>query len=121
MTDDDFSQKQNKKLPNNRSRLSPIKKRKIANELVQTLLIGKEIIVIDFFNSEDPIQHKGIIVNETRNTFVLLKDKNELIFPKNRIALIYSNKESSEEYIIEGINLVGRPEERIKSNIRKLW
>ncbi|MHA2103384.1 MAG: ribonuclease P protein subunit [Candidatus Hodarchaeales archaeon] len=121
MNIDDIDLNKNKKQHINRISLSSSKKRKIANELVQTMLIGQEITIIDFFTSESPIHHKGVIVNETRNTFVLLKDMKEYSFPKNRIALIFQNKKSNEEFVVEGINLLGRPEERIKSNIRKLW
>jgi RNase P/RNase MRP subunit p29 len=121
MNTDNIDLNKNKKHYNKKVALSSSKKRKIANELIQTLLIGQEITVIDFFTSENPIHHKGIIVNETRNTFILLKDRKEYSFPKNRIALIFQNKKANEEYFVEGIYLLGRPEERIKSNIRKLW
>ena len=106
---------------NPRKMLSSNIKRNIANRLVQKLLIGSQAIIVDYYKTVNPIKSTGLIINETRNMIVILKDNEERSYPKERIAIILYDDVTEEHYFIEGFNFLGHPEDHLKSTIRKMW
>ena len=111
-----------KRLNNNSKKiLSLNNKRIIANRLVQKLLIGSEVIIIDYYKTIEPIRSSGIIINETRNMFTVLKNTEERSYPKDRIALILYDDITKEYYFVEGYNFLGHPEDHLKTSVRKMW
>ncbi len=72
-------------------------------------LIGKDIKITGAKNN-DNIGIEGKIVDETRNTIVVLSSGKEKRLLKNNITILFKN----ERLKVEGRLLAGRPEERIK-------
>jgi RNase P/RNase MRP subunit p29 len=66
-------------------------------------LIGKKVTII--FNQK---LHKGTIINETKNMIYLKNIKNTKKFIKNTIKITYDDK------IIDGKEIIKRPQDRIK-------
>ena len=60
------------------------------------------------------------VINETRNTFTLLNIDEEKIIEKK--SHVFHFKFSDGTIIqVDGNLLIGRPEDRLKKNIRRLW
>lgn len=79
-------------------------------------LIGLEAEVVDSSNKSN-IGIKGKIVDETRSTIIVEtndKKRLRLIKQQNIFVIIYGKSRSR----IDGSNLAGRPEERIKKWLR---
>ena len=79
-------------------------------EIVRGELIGLSIEVIDAKNPS-VVGIKGKIIDETKNTIVIQSDKVKKLI-KNQIKMKIKLKDKIIE--IDGKNLVGRPEDRIK-------
>jgi len=62
----------------------------------------------------------GKIVNETRNTFTLQSEEKRKIIPKNS-SIFHFRFQDGTVVEVDGKLLVGRPEDRLKRNIRRLW
>ena len=77
-------------------------------ELIKKELIGTPITVIDSTN-ENLIGTNGTIINETKNTLTL--DNGKTII-KNQTTLKITM--DNETFIINGKNLIGTPEDRLK-------
>lgn len=71
--------------------------------------LGVEVVVAD---NKSLVGIKGTVVDETKNTLVIETVKGEKIVMKGSVEL--KLKIDGEEIIINGKNLVGRPEDRIK-------
>lgn len=94
----------------------------LANALVQKLIIGKNIGIIDYANSTNPLFFNGQVIDETRGTFLIrLENRKIKRIPKNRAEFILKDESTGQYYRIQGKLYIGRPEERIKNEIRKLW
>jgi len=92
---------------------------KVTPAIVQHEFIGLKAKVAQCSNSSG----KGItgtIVDETRNTFVVLQDdkRRTVIKDQSVFHFIFPDGTIVE---IDGKALVGRPEERLKKRIRRLW
>ena len=63
---------------------------------------------------------EGSIINETRNTFVLSKDGQKRVIAKNHATFHFTFPDST---IVEldGTILLGRPENRVKKQIGRVW
>lgn len=59
---------------------------------------------------------EGIIIDETKKTITIETEKGKKIIPKDVVVLAISV--GSKNLLINGRLLLGRPEERIKKNIR---
>ena len=70
-------------------------------------LIGKTVVVTASKNPQF-VGIDGLIVDETRNTITIKTKENEKTLPKEQITLTIDKKN------IEGKELIGRIEERIK-------
>ena len=62
----------------------------------------------------------GTIINETRNTFQILKDDKRKTIVKDQ-SVFHFTLPNATIVEIDGKILVGRPEERLKKRIRRLW
>ena len=78
------------------------------SDLMRTELIGLDVEVI----SAPCYAGKGIVVDETMNTFVIASDGKEKMIPKrsNEFAFTYEGK----RFVIKGSEVLHRPEDRIK-------
>jgi ribonuclease P protein subunit POP4 len=62
----------------------------------------------------------GQVVDETRNTFTILTHGKKKVIPKDSSAFGFKFLDST-VVEIEGKILVGKPEDRIKKRLRRLW
>jgi ribonuclease P protein subunit POP4 len=94
---------------------------KVTPEVVQHEFIGLETEVS---RSSNPscVGIKGTVINETRNTFVIMqkqKKKRKTIIKDQSV--FHFTLPDATIVEIEGTMLVGKPEERLKRRIRRLW
>ncbi len=78
-------------------------------------LIGLNVIVRNVKISSKLI--KGIIMDETKNTFLINTEDKEIEIIKSKSNFRFKFNGSFTE--IEGISLVGRPEDRVKMKLLK--
>lgn len=81
--------------------------------------VGLEATIAESSNP-DCTSISGIVVDETRNTFVILQRRKRKTVVKNQVVLRFRLPDESIVQI-DGKVLVGRPEERLKRRIRRLW
>ena len=84
--------------------------------LLEKGVIGRKVTIIGSKNP-DAIGASGIAVDETRNMITIETGKGHKRFDKVQHTFLVSLEET--EVTLEGIHLVGRPEERIKKWLRK--
>ena len=92
---------------------------KVTPFITQNEFIGLKVRVADSQN-KDLIGISGTIVNETRKTFVIQKGVIRKIIIKDNATLHFTLPDATVVQI-EGHMLLGRPEERLKKQIRRLW
>lgn len=92
---------------------------KITPSIIQNEFIGLKVKVA-YSQNKDLIGISGTVINETRKTFVIQKGKNRKTIIKN-IATLHFTLPDATVVQIEGRTLLGRPEERLKKQIRRLW
>jgi len=63
---------------------------------------------------------KGKVIDETRNTFLILNAGRQKTIPKDTSFFHFTMPDGT-VVEIEGKLLLGRPEDRIKKHIRRLW
>lgn len=63
---------------------------------------------------------KGKVIDETRNTFVVLHEGKQKIIPKDTSVFHFTMQDGTVVEIY-GKLLLGRPEDRVKKHIRRLW
>ena len=92
---------------------------KITPNIIKQEFIGSQIEIFQS-NHADYIGLKGRVIDETKNTFSILH--------KNKIKKIIKDYTIFKLRFLDGtiveINgrlLVGRPEDRLKKNIKRLW
>ena len=92
---------------------------KVTPEIVQHEFIG---LIAKVVKSTNPcnIGIKGRVIDETKNTFVLLHDGVEKRIIKETSVFHFTYPDGT-VVEIDGKLLVGRPEDRIKKPIRRLW
>lgn len=91
---------------------------KIGPNIIRHEFIGLQAKVTDSSHS-GYVGTIGEVTNETRNTLTILSDEKEkTIVKKVSIFHFYIGNDVVE---IDGKNLIGKPEDRIKKRIRKLW
>jgi len=92
---------------------------RITPEILQHEFIGLEVKVAKSTNP-DCVGIKGRVIDETRNTFVLMKDGVERRIIKETSVFHFTYPDGT-IVEIDGKLLVGRPEDRIKKPVRRLW
>ncbi|MEW6295411.1 MAG: ribonuclease P protein subunit [Candidatus Diapherotrites archaeon] len=83
-------------------------------------ILGHELngLKINIINSSDPkkIGVNGVIVKETKNTFVIESQGKEKIVPKKEVLIEFEIQ--GEKIAVNGKELIARPEDRIKKMFR---
>lgn len=80
-------------------------------DILKQEIIGKKIVINDAQN-KDLIGLKGVVVDETKNTLVIETNKGEKNLVKSQITITVTF--NNETVNIEGAELVGRSEDRLK-------
>lgn len=92
---------------------------KVTPDIIRYELIGTEAKIAKSTN-RSYIGIRGKVINETRNTFMILHNGERKMIVKD--ASIFHFKFSDGTVVeIDGKLLVGRPEDRIKKRVRRLW
>jgi ribonuclease P protein subunit POP4 len=92
---------------------------KVTPEIIRCELIGTEARIAQSTHPE----YRGLagrIIDETRNTFTVLGEDGRKIVTKSSNVFHFSFLDGT-VVEIEGNLLVGRPEDRLKRSIRRLW
>lgn len=92
---------------------------RITPDVVRYEFIGRRAEVAKIIDSND-VSVSGVVVDETRNTFILMADRKRKTVVKESSVFRF---ELPDQAIveIEGRLLVGRPEDRLKKRIKRLW
>ncbi|MCS7124659.1 MAG: ribonuclease P protein component 1 [Candidatus Bathyarchaeota archaeon] len=92
---------------------------KVTPDIIRYEFIGTEVKVA---KSKNPscVGIRGKILDETRNTFIVLHDGERKMIVKNT-AIFHFKFSDGTVVEIDGKLLVGRPEDRLKKRIRRLW
>jgi ribonuclease P protein subunit POP4 len=88
-------------------------------DIVRHEFIGTEARISKSCNGEN-IGISGRIVDETRNTFVIFQQGKRKIIPKDSSVFQFGFPDKT-IVEIDGKILLGRPEDRLKKTIRRLW
>lgn len=91
----------------------------ITPDIIRTEFIGLDAKIAKSTNPS-LIKLKGRVLDETRNTFVLLHGGEEKTVVKNTSVFHFTLHDGT-IVEIDGKLLVGRPEDRVKKQIRRLW
>ncbi len=92
---------------------------KVTPAIVQDEFIGLKAKVV---RSSNPTYEgiDGKIIDETRNTFIMLQGNRRKTIVKDQAVFSFTLPDDT-IVEIDGEALVGRPEERLKKRIRRLW
>lgn len=92
---------------------------KVTPEIIRYEFIGTEAKVAKSSN-QSCVGIKGKVIDETRNTFTIIHNGERKMIVKN--TSIFHFKFSDGTVVeIDGKLLVGRPEDRLKKHVRRLW
>ncbi len=92
---------------------------KITPDIIRSEFIGTDIKVARS-SHDGNIGICGKVIGETRNTFTVLYDGRKKIIAKE--ASVFHFKFSDKTIVeISGKLLTGRPEDRLKKTVRRLW
>lgn len=92
---------------------------RVTPSIIQDEFIGLTVIVADSPN-KDLVGISGTVIKETRNTFVVLNGDKRKTVAKDQATFRFTLADAT-IIEVEGHVLSGRPEERIKKRIRRLW
>jgi len=92
---------------------------KVTPDIIRSEFMGTEVKVA---KSRHPnyVGISGKIIDETRNTFTVLQEEKRRIVVKDS-AIFHFKFSDGTTVEINGKLLVGRPEDRLKKHIRRLW
>jgi ribonuclease P protein subunit POP4 len=91
--------------------------KKLVNRFRIKEFIGLYVEIIDSTN-ENYVGLKGKVINESYNMITILIGKHQKKIPK-RSCIFNFKPNKKEEIKIAGIDIIGRPEDRIKKFLRK--
>lgn len=92
---------------------------KFTSNIIQDEFIGLESSVVRSLNNCS-VGITGKIIDETRNTFTILQNKTKKVIVKD-ISIFNFVLPNGTIIEIDGKNIIGRPEDRIKKRLRRLW
>lgn len=92
---------------------------KFTSNIIQDEFIGLESKVVNSFN-HDSIGITGKIIDETRNTFTILQNNTKKVVIKDTSIFNFVMNDGT-IIEIDGKAILGRPEDRIKKRLRRLW
>lgn len=91
----------------------------VTPNIIRCEFIGTEVKVAKS-RHPDYVGISGRIIDETRNTFVILHEEKRKIVVKDSVVFHFRFSDGT-IVEIDGKLLVGRPEGRLKKRIRRLW
>ena len=91
----------------------------VTSNVVQHEFIGLEAKVVKSLNP-DVVGIKGRVVDETRNTFAILHNENRKVVIKDTAVFEFVMPDGT-VIEIDGKQVMGRPEDRIRKHPRRLW
>ncbi len=92
---------------------------KVTPDIIKYEFIGTQGKVTQSLH-QDYVGLAGPVISETRNTFTLLNKGKEKNVTKESSVFNFKFQDGT-VVEIEGKLLVGRPEDRLKKNIKRLW
>jgi ribonuclease P protein subunit POP4 len=92
---------------------------KITPDIIRGEFIGTEAKITQS-KHDDYVEMSGKIVDETRNTFTLLDGRKRKTILKESATFRFTFLDGSVVEIL-GRLLIGKPEDRLKKNVRRLW
>lgn len=92
---------------------------KVTPEIIQYEFIGTQVKVHKSMHP-DYVGISGKVIDETRNTFTLLHEGRRKMVVKE-LATFHFKFQDGTIVEIDGKLLVGRPEDRLKKHVRRLW
>ena len=92
---------------------------KIATDIVRHEFIGTNAEIKES-NSLSSIGIFGRVVDETRNTFTVLHERKRRVVPKETSTIHFAFSDGT-VVEINGKILIGKPEDRLKKTVRRLW
>jgi ribonuclease P protein subunit POP4 len=91
---------------------------KVTSDIIQREFMGTEAKVAKS-RHRDYVGISGRITDETRNTFTISGNGRKIILKDS--AILHFKFDDGTTVEIDGTLLVGRPEDRLKKRIRRLW
>jgi ribonuclease P protein subunit POP4 len=92
---------------------------KVTPEIIRQEFIGTKAKVSKSTHP-DYVGISGKVISETRNTFTILNENERKIIAKNSAVFHFCFADGT-TVEVDGKLLTGRPEDRLKKNIRRLW
>ena len=92
---------------------------KVSPAIIQGEFIGLDAKIAKSIQPHN-VGLKGKIIDETRNTFIIAQNGKKKTIIKNT-AVFHFTLHDNTVVEIDGKLLVGRPEDRVKKRIRRLW
>lgn len=91
----------------------------ITADIIREPFIGTETKITSSLNS-NCVGLSGKVIDETKKTFTILSTGRKRVVPKD-ISVFHFSFSDGSIVEIEGKLLIGRPEERLKKTIKRLW
>ncbi len=91
----------------------------ISSSIVQDEFLGLELTVVKSLNYSN-VGITGKVVNETRNTFTISQNGEQKVLVKDTSVFSFIMTDGT-VVEIDGKAIMGRPEDRIKKRLRRLW
>jgi len=92
---------------------------KVSPDILQSELIGLHAKVVKSLHA-DYLGIKGRVIDETRKTLVILHGNERKTIAKD-VAVFYFTMPNGTIVEIDGKAIVGRPEDRVKRQVRRRW
>ena len=86
--------------------------------LIRHELIGLDVKIVNDTNPCN-LYISGTVVGETRNTLTIMQDSVQKMISKNNALFQFSLP--SQDVQVEGVKLIGRPEDRVKKTLKRRW
>jgi len=86
--------------------------------LIRHELIGLNVKIVRHSNLSN-LNLSGTVVDETRNTLTIMQDSVQKMISKNNALFQFSLP--TQDVQVKGVNLLGRPEDRVKKTIKRRW
>jgi len=92
---------------------------RVTPAFVQNEFIGLNAKVVKSSNP-DYVGISGRVINETRNTLVIKHENKDKVVVKN-VAVFHFTMPDSTIVEVDGNIILGRPEDRVKKQLRRRW
>jgi ribonuclease P protein subunit POP4 len=92
---------------------------KVTSGILKHEFIGRAVKVARSTHQDD-LKIRGTVLDETRNTLVILHEKKKKVVIKETASFQFFMPDGT-IVEIDGKAIIGRPEERVKKRIRRRW